>query len=148
MEDKNKEIKVICICGLEIPDENVIIKDMEMGTTGSFYLGIEAMCKPCDRVSTGSSSTLKRYDAIQVINDYIQSIKKMEFDRLGVTQIQDDEGDWYWIPNDKLDQFLLDIKETYGFDYMDKPLAFEKITERYGQYKTGGDRNNRPSIFN
>ncbi|WP_338761928.1 hypothetical protein WAF17_16565 [Bernardetia sp. ABR2-2B] len=40
---------------------------------------------------------------------------------------------------------VLDSKR--GIEYLDNPDAFDDFINQFSQYATGGDMNNRPSVF-
>lgn len=64
------------------------------------------------------------------------------------TRVQDNDGHWYWISNDKFLQFNKDLEAITGIEYMDNPDAFDKFEEDYGVYATGGAPDLMPDIFN
>lgn len=64
-----------------------------------------------------------------------------------ITKTQDDDGHWYWIPNEILDNFQLDLQKISGKDYMDCPDSFDDFSEKYEIFRTLGDPNNMPKIF-
>lgn len=63
------------------------------------------------------------------------------------TKIQDDEGDWYWIPNSLLDDFKRDLNKIAGKDYMDACDDFDYFIWAYQDYATCGDINVVPFYF-
>lgn len=64
-----------------------------------------------------------------------------------VKQIQDSEGDWYWIPIDKVPTFEIAQKAMDGKKYMDAPETFDSFERLYSQYATGGDVTLIPEAF-
>lgn len=64
-----------------------------------------------------------------------------------VRKIKDSEGDWYWIPEDKIDRFIKKNSLLEGKEYMDCPDEFDKFMKDYSDYKTGGDEDIRPIAF-
>ena len=61
--------------------------------------------------------------------------------------VQDFESDWYWIPKDKVKRFEEVNEDLSGMEYMDNPEFFDKFTDDYDVYRTGGDKSNTPLIF-
>lgn len=66
---------------------------------------------------------------------------------LDITKLQDNNGHWYWIPNDKVKDFNNDIEVMSALDYMESPERFDDFSEDYEQYRTGGDPDLMPDIF-
>ena len=64
-----------------------------------------------------------------------------------VTKLQDNDGDWYWIPNEKVREFCSDKQGIEGKEYMDAPEDFDDFTAKWDVYSTGGDPNNMPDYF-
>lgn len=57
-----------------------------------------------------------------------------------VVAIQDESGHWYLIPNEFVDEFRkLDAVPEHAPDYED---ACDKINDKFGEFRTGGDLNN------
>ena len=65
----------------------------------------------------------------------------------GITKLQDSDGHWYWIPNDKVQFFKNDLDVISGIEYMDNPQRFDDFNEDYGHFATGGDENLKPDFF-
>lgn len=65
----------------------------------------------------------------------------------GITRLQDNDSDWYWIPNKKVREFCSNKKEIEGKEYMDAPEDFDEFTAKWDVYSTGGDPNNMPDYF-
>jgi len=65
-----------------------------------------------------------------------------------ITKIQDNDGHWYWITHNILDEFNLDLYNITGIEYMDNPDAFDIFIDKYDKYRTYGDPDNTPDIFN
>ncbi len=64
----------------------------------------------------------------------------------GIKKIQDNEGNWYWIPKDQLKEFatyMLDLPEYY----IDNPEMYDEFEDKFGIYRTSGDKNIKPDIF-
>ena len=64
-----------------------------------------------------------------------------------ITKIQDEDGHWYWIPNDILDNFREDLDNISGKEYMDCPNDFDNFIDNYDVYRTLGDPDNMPDYF-
>lgn len=67
--------------------------------------------------------------------------------KLLIQRIQDNDGDWYWIPAHMKDDFLSDCEAIEGKDYMEDPDSFDKFNDSYSPYATGGCQNNVPEMF-
>lgn len=61
--------------------------------------------------------------------------------------VKDNEGDWYWIPENKINQFEKDDEELCGLEYMDNPGLFDLFMDNYSHFKTGGDSNIEPDFY-
>lgn len=60
------------------------------------------------------------------------------------TIIQNNECDWYKIPNNLLKDFI-ELNDTINsIEYLDNPDAFEEFECKFNQFRTGGDMNNPP----
>lgn len=57
---------------------------------------------------------------------------------------QDEDGHWYRIPNELVEQFDTALNLTVGLMYMDAPDEFDDFILKFDQYRTGGDPNNIP----
>lgn len=66
---------------------------------------------------------------------------------INITKCRDNDGHWYWIPNDELDSFKKELEEITGIDYMDNPDKFDIFIEKYDKYRTLGDPNITPNFF-
>lgn len=64
-----------------------------------------------------------------------------------ITKLQDDDGHWYWIPDDKLESFKAQLSEIEGKYYMDDPDKFDRFNDEFEVYRTGGDPDLIPEIF-
>jgi len=65
-----------------------------------------------------------------------------------IKKLQDSDGDWYWIPKNKVSEFDKAVNELSNIeDYMDNPDVFDKFEEDFGHYRTGGDKDNMPRHF-
>lgn len=65
----------------------------------------------------------------------------------GITKLKDNDGDWYWIPNEKVKFFNNDIEAMSILTYMDNPERFDDFNEDYGHFATGGDPDLMPDFF-
>lgn len=65
-----------------------------------------------------------------------------------IVKMQDNDSHWYWIPKEMEDDFYKRCREMDGKEYMDDPDAFDEFIEMYDDYRTGGDPNLKPDIFN
>jgi len=65
----------------------------------------------------------------------------------GVTKIQDNDGHWYWIPNDLLDGFKDHLSRMSGKYYLDCPDEFDRFDDRYDNFRTLGDPDNVPRFY-
>lgn len=63
-----------------------------------------------------------------------------------ITKLQDNDGHWYWIPNELAQQFHKDI-DNLPSEYMDAPDLFDKFMADYGNYMTDGSPDNMPEHF-
>lgn len=66
---------------------------------------------------------------------------------MNVTIIEDNDGDWFWIPNDQVGEFTVRSNQISGLDYMENPDLFDTFNEKYAKYATGGDSQMCPDIF-
>jgi hypothetical protein len=60
------------------------------------------------------------------------------------TKEQDSEGDWYWIPENKLIRFQMYIQAMDGAEYSDCPEWFDEFENEFSKYRTNGHKDNRP----
>ena len=74
-------------------------------------------------------------------------MKKLERIKRNVSIKQDDDGHWYWIPDRLLCEFNAELSEISGIEYMSNPDAFDKFSENYEQYRTGGAPELMPDFF-
>lgn len=72
--------------------------------------------------------TINYRDAFIKSRAYVTRIEQ------STTKLQDVDGNWYWIPNELVDSFHIDLNKTIGTDVDKKDIEhFEKI---YLKYKT------------
>lgn len=83
---------------------------------------------------------------IELLGDAVAYAAKKAKELPDVEQLQH-EGDWFWIPSDKVEVFSEMSKLIEGITYMDKPDVFDDFENKFGHYRTGGDKGNMPSYF-
>lgn len=64
-----------------------------------------------------------------------------------VSKEQDHDGNWYWIPNELLDEFSNTVGHLCNIEYENNFEEFDNFEEEYSKYATGGDKNVMPSFF-
>ena len=64
-----------------------------------------------------------------------------------ITKVEDHECDWYWIPNDILEDFKKDSNNLAGKSYLEAEELHDSFISKYGQYATGGGKDNIPDAF-
>jgi hypothetical protein len=64
-----------------------------------------------------------------------------------ITKCTDDDGHWYWIPNELLCEFKSDLNKIIGKAYMDCPDEFDSFIDKYDKYMTLGSPDNIPEFF-
>jgi hypothetical protein len=64
------------------------------------------------------------------------------------SRLQDNDCDWYWIPNEKVREFCSDKSELEGKEYMDCPNDFDEFQRKYELFATGGDPDLTPHYYN
>jgi hypothetical protein len=60
---------------------------------------------------------------------------------------QDGDGHWFWIPVCLIAAFEKDLEGISGIEYMEDPDAFDKFSEKYEMYRTGGSPDLVPDIY-
>ena len=65
----------------------------------------------------------------------------------GIKKIKDDDGHWYWIPNQLVEKFNEDLEEITGIEYMDNPEKIDEFIDKYSHYRTCGDSDIVPDFF-
>lgn len=66
---------------------------------------------------------------------------------IDITKCTDDDGHWYWIPNELLCEFKSDLNKIIGKAYMDYPDEFDLFEYKYYEYRTHGSSDNIPEFF-
>lgn len=66
---------------------------------------------------------------------------------MNITKLQDSDFNWYWIPNELVENFNKDSYRLSGMEYMDDPDSFETFSDNYSEYRTYGDPDLIPDIF-
>ena len=67
--------------------------------------------------------------------------------KLLLKPIQDNDGDWYWIPTQELEDFTQSVERMSVLEYMEDTILFDQFEEKFSKYRTGGDMNNMPEII-
>jgi len=62
-------------------------------------------------------------------------------------QLQDNEGEWYWIPLGKVDIFETYCQRLEGKEYSDEPETFDAFMRFYEDFRTGGDKDVIPDAY-
>ena len=62
-------------------------------------------------------------------------------------KLQDGNSHWYWVPSQLERSFKRGVEELSGLDYMDNPDLFDKFTDKYQQYATGGSPDVVPEYY-
>lgn len=61
--------------------------------------------------------------------------------------LQDGDGHWYWIPENKADAFSVKATELEGKDYMDARDLFDAFSYSFEMYRTLGGKDLTPECF-
>ena len=57
-----------------------------------------------------------------------------------VKPVQDEDGHWYIIPNNEIEEFHEILEKLINTDYNDMDLL-DEFDDKFDKYKTGGDLN-------
>ncbi|MGK6342849.1 hypothetical protein ACMGDK_11455 [Chryseobacterium sp. DT-3] len=71
----------------------------------------------------------------------------MKINKPEIKKLQDDDGHWYWIPNEFVKEFEEHEEFLCGKSYMDCPDEFDDFIEKWDKYRTHGHPDNVPDIF-
>ncbi len=66
-----------------------------------------------------------------------------------VKKLTDDDGHWYWIPEDKAEEFKSDLEALPELD-VDDESTYEAVGAfeiKYDDYRTGGSPDSVPAAF-
>jgi hypothetical protein len=64
-----------------------------------------------------------------------------------VACVTDSDGHWYWIPFDRMEEFMERSHALEGRDYMESPDLYDTFSYRFESYRTLGDTDLKPQIF-
>ena len=64
-----------------------------------------------------------------------------------IKKLTEDDGHWYWIPENEVEQFNADSEKLEGKEYMDCPDEFDSFIYKYDHYRTGGAPELVPDCF-
>ena len=96
-----------------------------------------------ERMKRNDMLTITNLKSIQKTIDEIVTEKTLSL----ITKKQDNDGDWYWIPNTKIGQFDHDNLQLSGKEYMNCPDKFDQFQKDFGHYLTGVDPDLIPEIL-
>lgn len=66
---------------------------------------------------------------------------------MNIIKLQDNKGHWYWVPTELVEVFIRDRESLSGLDYTQDPRRFDYFIDTYEKYRTHGDPDQVPSIF-
>lgn len=64
-----------------------------------------------------------------------------------ITKLQDGDGHWYWVPNEIVEVFNIDVRHIVGSTYTEYPEMFDAFIDKYDKYRTGGAPSLMPDFF-
>jgi hypothetical protein len=70
-----------------------------------------------------------------------------QYENKNITKLTDNDGHWYWIPNEMVNNFNEYLDKMRGKEYLDIPNIFDDFIDKYSKYETGGDENLTPQYF-
>lgn len=65
----------------------------------------------------------------------------------GIKKLQDNDGDWYWIPDHMVEDFNRDSSLLAGVEFLDNEEGHKDFMDAFDRYRTGGDRDLMPKFF-
>ena len=75
------------------------------------------------------------------------NLEIMKRKTVGIYKRQDDDGHWFWIPEDEIVEFNIALSKLEGKSYMDCPDDFDNFSEKFEVYRTGGSPEISPNYF-
>ena len=56
-----------------------------------------------------------------------------------ITKLQDGDGHWYWVPNEIVEVFNIDVRHIVGSTYTEYPEMFDAFIDKYDKYLMNTD---------